>query len=190
MSYPDDGLNGSMITVPLNRPGSIGRFTSIRVVYGRFRQPSGPALAGHGAITRTPVALYSYSFARPETKYSFSSYPEGTGGSGPNPSAINGKSDGVEGIGPATVGVGTARRLTRAVPPEAHPVTPKHAHDTTRHPRSRRRAASGIAHTDAILSHESADTSLSRGDMQIMVGGPAPPLPTPPFPTLARRRTY
>jgi hypothetical protein len=26
--------------------------------------------------------------------------------------------------------------------------------------------------------------------MQIMVGGPAPPLPTPPFPTLARRRTY
>src|SRR5450755_4253589 len=26
--------------------------------------------------------------------------------------------------------------------------------------------------------------------MQIMVGGPAPPLPTPPFPTLARRRTH
>src|SRR5450755_969035 len=183
MSYPDDGLNGSMITVPLNRPGSIGRLTSIRVVYRRFRQPSGPALAGHGAITRTPVALYSYSFARPETKYSLSSYPEGTGGSGPKPSATNGKSDGVDGIGPATVGVGTARRLTRGAAPEAHAVTPQHAHDATRHPRSRRQAPSGIAHTDAILGHERGDTSLSRRDMRIMASGPALSHPAPPFPT-------
>ena len=48
-----------MITVPLNLRGSIGRFTSILVVYAIFRQPSRPALAGHGAMTRTPVALYS-----------------------------------------------------------------------------------------------------------------------------------
>src|SRR5450755_2201336 len=74
--------------------------------------------------------------------------PDGTRGSGPNPSAMNGKFDGVDGIGPATVGVGTAKRLVRWGPREAHPATPKHAHDTTRHRRrSRRRPTSGIADT-------------------------------------------
>jgi hypothetical protein len=85
--------------------------TSILVVYGMSVQPTGSALTGQGETTRTPVEVYSYSFPLPETKYSFSTYPGGTGGSGPNPSAMNGKSVEVEGIGPTTAGVGTVNEV-------------------------------------------------------------------------------
>jgi hypothetical protein len=60
---------------------------------------------------------------------------------------MNGKFAGVDGIGPATVGVGTAERLVWRGPPEAHPTTAKHALDTTRQRNSRRRPTSGIADT-------------------------------------------
>jgi len=40
---------------------------------------------------------------------------------------MNGKFDGVEEIGPATVGVDTANRLVWRGPPEPHPASPTHA---------------------------------------------------------------